>query len=342
MWAVSNNTPFSADGYFVRDRDGREYWCVALRGKFRARQDGLVDLMEPGPIRLSPAYRDPDAMELLAEADFAPFRPAADILIHGAAVGKDEKPVERIDVGISVGELKKRAVVTGPRRMVRKSRGWETGDRERVHRVDLSWKHSLGGSDPYARDDDDRECDANPIGKGWSRNFDRAPEGAEFDVAEIGAVDTEFDPTKALPPSIGFGAVQPGWEARRQHAGTYDDEWLRSRSPLLPGDFSERFHQSAPPDQVYPGELRGGEPVELEGLHAEGSYAFRLPQCILEADTRISGRTTTHRFRLVSVEITGDERTVEMVWNAHLSCSGRDQDVDISFVRLRQMAGVVS
>lgn len=92
MWAVSNNTPFSADGYFVRDRDGKEYWCVAVRGRFRARPDGMTDLLEPQPIRLSPVYRDAEAKELVADADFAPFRPAADILLHGSAFAPDERP----------------------------------------------------------------------------------------------------------------------------------------------------------------------------------------------------------------------------------------------------------
>lgn len=341
MWAVSNNTPFSADGYFVRDRDGKEYWCVAVRGRFRARPDGLTDLLDPQPIRLSPAYRDEEAKELLAEADFAPFRPAADILVHGSAFAHGETPVERIDVAVRVGAMKKRAVVTGARRMVRKGRRWEITQKERIDRLELSWTRALGGADPYASEDDEAKCDANPIGKGWSRHFDRASDGAEFDLPQIEAAGAAFEPGQALPPPVGFGAIQPGWEARRIHAGTYDDDWLRNRSPLLPTDFSETFHQAAPADQIYPGELRGGEPVELEGLHPEGPYAFRLPQCVLEADTRIAGRTTAHRFRLVSMEITGDERIVDMVWNAHVP-SGRDQDVDVSFLRLRQMAGVVS
>lgn len=146
MWAVSNNTPFSADGYFIRDRDGKEYWCVAVRGRFRARPDGMTDLLEPQPIRLSPAYRDAEANELLADADFAPFRPAADILVNGSAVAPDEKPIDRIDVTVAVGTMTKQAAVTGEARMVKKAR---LGGRrkERASRVELSWRRSLGGSD---------------------------------------------------------------------------------------------------------------------------------------------------------------------------------------------------
>ncbi len=161
-------------------------------------------------------------------------------------------------------------------------------------------------------------------------------------MPQIAAPAQVFHPDRPLSQPVGFGAVQPAWATRYIHAGTYDDAWMKHRSPLLPSDFSEKFHQTAPDGQIYPGELRGGEPVRLEGLHAEGSYEFRLPQCIIEADTRIAGRTLTHRFRLIQVEITGDERLVDLVWNAHVPCGGRDQDVEVSFLRLRQMAGVVS
>ncbi len=341
MWAVSNNTPFSADGYFVRDRDGKEYWCIAVRGRFRARPDGMTDLLEPQPIRLSPVYRDAEAKELLADADFAPFRPAADILLHGSAFAPDERPLDSIDVTVAVGTMTKRANVIGEARMIKKKRGWEVADREGAGRVELSWTRSLGGSDLFA-DEDAAECEANPIGRGWSRHFERAPEGAELAVPQIAAPAQVFHPDRPLSQPVGFGAVQPAWATRYIHAGTYDDAWMKHRSPLLPSDFSEKFHQTAPDGQIYPGELRGGEPVRLEGLHAEGSYEFRLPQCILEADTRIAGRTLTHRFRLIQVEITGDERLVDLVWNAHVPCGGRDQDVEVSFLRLRQMAGVVS
>ncbi|OCJ65970.1 hypothetical protein A6U97_27315 [Agrobacterium tumefaciens] len=341
MWAVSNNTPFSADGYFVRDRDGKEYWCVAVRGRFRARPDGMTDLLEPQPIRLSPVYRDAEAKELLADADFAPFRPAADILLHGSAFAPDERPLDSIDVTVAVGTMTKRANVIGEARMIKKKRGWEVADREGAGRVELSWTRSLGGSDLFA-DEDAAECEANPIGRGWSRHFERAPEGAELAVPQIAAPARVFHPDRPLSQPVGFGAVQPAWATRYIHAGTYDDAWMKHRSPLLPSDFSEKFYQTAPDGQIYPGELRGGEPVRLEGLHAEGSYEFRLPQCILEADTRIAGRTLTHRFRLIQVEITGDERLVDLVWNAHVPCGGRDQDVEVSFLRLRQMAGVVS
>lgn len=340
MWTVRNNTPFSADGYFTRNREGKEFWCVALRGRFRVRADGMTDLVEPLPIRLSPLYRDADAKELLSDSDFAPFRPAADILFHGSAVSPDEKPVDHIDISVSLGSWGKRAKVTGEERLIKRKHGWGRIEKSSVTRVELSWSNSLGGRDPFV-DDADLACEANPIGRGWSHHFERASEGVEITAPQIMAPNEVFEPAGILLEPVGFGAIQPAWAARLQHAGTYDDDWARSRSPLLPADFSEKFHQTAPPDQIYPGELRGGEPVSLEGLHPDGGYTFQLPQCIIEADTRIRGKTHSHRFRLVQVEITGDERLVDLVWNAHLPCGGRDQDVEVSFIRLRQMAGVV-
>ena len=60
-------------------------------------------------------------------------------------------------------------------------------------------------------------------------------------------------------------------------AGTYDQAWREERWPRAPRDFDYRFHNSAHPDLVYPGYLRGNEEVVLENLHPDGQLAFSLP-----------------------------------------------------------------
>ena len=68
------------------------------------------------------------------------------------------------------------------------------------------------------------------------------------------------------------------WMPRRQYAGTYDARWEQSRAPYLPADFDPRFFQVAPADQVVPGYLTGGEPVELFGVSPWGPVRFTLPR----------------------------------------------------------------
>ena len=65
--------------------------------------------------------------------------------------------------------------------------------------------------------------------------------------------------------------------ARRQLAGTYDQEWIDNNFPFLPPDFKEAYYQAAPADQQIP-YLQGGERVFLENLTPAGQTSFDLPQ----------------------------------------------------------------
>ena len=57
MWQVTNRTPFAAQGYFVRDREGVEQWVVAIRALFKIRADRLTEIAETQQaVRLAPEY----------------------------------------------------------------------------------------------------------------------------------------------------------------------------------------------------------------------------------------------------------------------------------------------
>lgn len=341
MWEVVNRTPFAAQGYFVRDKIGVEHWCLAIRAGFDVRLDGLVDISaDQKPVRLAPVYTDGTTDELTEETDFVPFRPRADILVAGTATAIDGRTFTSQPVGINVGSLNKSALAVCPRRIARRAGRWDIIDQAATASVPLSWRHSLGGTDPFAPDDASTVCEANPVGKGWSLHLGNAPDGAEIDIPQIENPNTPFHPDRTMPEPVGFGPIQPAWSPRVAHAGTYDDDWLKQRAPLPPLDFSEAFHQAAPTDQIYPGELRGGEPVSVEGLHPDGPYAFRLPQSILEARTWIGWRSVTHRFRIVSITVDATARRLDMTWNTCIPCPEGDHLVDRSLVTMPQIAGV--
>ncbi|MBK9258907.1 MAG: DUF2169 domain-containing protein [Polyangiaceae bacterium] len=75
----------------------------------------------------------------------------------------------------------------------------------------------------------------------------------------------------------GFGPIARSWQPRLKRAGTFDEEWQRTRWPELPHDFEFSFYNAAHPDLICPGFLRGDEEVLLEGLSAEGTVRFYLP-----------------------------------------------------------------
>lgn len=341
MWDTQNRTPFRTAGYFVRDRLGAEHWTVVMRGRFRARDDGLVDLVDQVDPVMAPVYRDDSASELVAESDLSPFRPHADITFGGIACAPGGNSVKTCMVTVTVGHLKKTARIAG-KRILSIGRGHRASldGPEPFRGMRLSWRASLGGLDPLAEGPDhERRHPANFVGRGWTRRWLDLPVGSEIVLPSIEDPQAAVALGTPLPEPFGFGPLHRAWQPRLREAGTYDEAWRAEVAPLPPHDFSDAFHQAAPADQVYE-RLRGGEPVSIEGLNAAGPYSFRLPQIIAEATTKIGREKIDHRLRLVGAMIDGTAKTVDLVWNGAIACNGRDHMVEKSTVSIVQMAGV--
>lgn len=79
-----------------------------------------------------------------------------------------------------------------------------------------------------------------------------------------------------------FGPVGRDESPRAGYAGTYDEDWVANRMPLLPTDFDSRFHQAAPPNQTVQEYLRGDETLKVSGLYDNE---------LSEIETSLPGRT---------------------------------------------------
>ncbi|WP_150526867.1 DUF2169 family type VI secretion system accessory protein [Roseibium sediminis] len=341
MWEVKNKTPFVAGGAFERDRNGREFWCVAIRARFNVEADGLCRISDDSPwIRLGPEYADEEAQELASDTDIAPFKPSTDILLKGT-VQSVKSGIGSQPVRMRVGHLEKRALVLGARILeVNGGKPKLVSQFELAKETPLSWSGAYGGRD-FCSDDEAEVCESNPVGTGYcSSPLKALPDGSRVALPLFENPDEPITGESGPVRPTGFGAVQRFWKPRKEHAGTFDETWERSRAPVLPEDFDERFYQTAPMDQIWDGFIRGGETVAFEGFNKEGAYEFRLPQIILEAKTRLGGRAYTTRFNCVSVEFYPDRKDFEMVWNTHVPCNGQDHLISSSLVRVKQMAGV--
>ncbi len=339
MWQVANHSPFAAGGYFVRDRDGAEHWVVAVVALFHIRQDGLLSLAEQqASVLLAPSYCDAGSRELRLEADLAPFRPQPDIIVSGLACQPGMAAGRQFDSRITVGRLTKSARFFGERRLKTIRGKWTLDGPDDVVGVRLSWRNALGG--PDLLDGEAPPCPHNPVGMGWTALWSKLPEGTTIDLPHIENPAQPIVPGRPLPPPHGFGAVQPAWQPRLAHAGTYDAAWDAERAPLPPSDFSEHFHQAAPPDQVYPASMDGGVPVQVVGFHADGPYGFTLPQIVLTSRTRIGADAVDSQFRLVSMALDATAKVVRLTWNTSVLVTGKDHLLTGSRVMLKQMAGV--
>lgn len=337
MWEVDNRTPFAALGYFVRDGAGLEHWVVAIRARFEILDDGFNRLAEEqGAIRLRPEYADEAAEELIEEADFSPFRPRTDFLLSGEITAPDEQLVNKVQVGFELERSAKMATAYGARRLRMHGKSLKLESSEPFRPCRLSWRNGLGGADIVAPEDPIHP--ANPIGSGWTARWPQLPDGAEIQLPLIESREQPIG-VGALPDPFGFGPIQPGWASRAVYAGTYDDDWRKYEAPLPPSDFSDAFFQAAPADQIF--DLKGGEQGRVFGLHPEGAYGFRLPQIIIENATWLGRHRVDVRPRLISVNVNGSDKMIEMVWNAATPCPSGDMSVSGSRIHIKQMAGVM-
>jgi hypothetical protein len=338
MWEVRNRTPFAAAGNFDRDSDGREAWCVAVRGTF--------DLVNGSPLKpsevqdeamLAPIYAGADSGELVSEHDICPFITATDILLAGIVV--PPKPgLPQLPITIRVGALTKSATVFGPRTAEMRWRGWQLAQEGTVGDTELTWRNSFGGEAAFPKPAAHPE---NPVGIGYQLMFSKGVEsGTTQALPLIDRADSDLiGNPKAVSP-VGFGPVPRHWQPRLPLAGTYDASWEQHRAPLLPKDFDPRFYNTAPADQVASGFLRGGEDVELTGMFPEGPMKFRLPQVIFTGHTRLGTARHDSRFALARVVIDLTSRRLSMVWIMALPCNGQDDMLEYTYVQVKQMAGV--
>jgi hypothetical protein len=116
---------------------------------------------------------------------------------------------------------------------------------------------------------------------------------------------------------------------------------MKTRQPLLPADFDERFFQCVPQDQQAPAFLRGGEPVVLSGLTPDGPWRFALPKVFLGFETRFyDGSRQIHSERkLHSVILEPDYPRVSIVWHSALPCHFKVQKLERTIVTLKTEIG---
>lgn len=313
MWGLNNQTRFSAERTFVRDRAGAEIWIVAVRATFSIRLDGDVVAVPPEeqqPVCLVPVYfGSPAVSSLRYDCDLVRTKLSTDVVLHAHAHAVGERATKSVDVAFRVGALTKALRVVGDRTWTRGIAGLRPSPPlpfvSKAIRYECAWGGALPGSTSL-----DLE---NPAGVGrGGRQGDPVPN------CEL--IGSPIESARHRGPPAGFGPIPCHWQPRVGLAGTYDREWQARRRPLLPTDFMDEHFNCAPSDQQVPGFLRGGEEVRLLNLTREGRLDFRLPRINLGFGTQIDGQVVYHNANLHTVVIEPEERRLVMVWQTALPC----------------------
>src|SRR2546426_3738156 len=249
MWDLANDTPFAADRTVLRDATGTEVWVVAVKGTFDIHPDGTTSVAaKQVDVLHLPTFRgDPTRSSLLYDRDLVPAKLNTDVLVNACAYAESGRPSRNVDVGISVGPVRKIIRVFGDRTWGQRLGGLGISEAEPFERLPIVYERAFGGRDAEASDPDHWPLEQrNPIGVGYATN-PRFLTGTR--VANLEDPSNPIRSWRDRPVPAAFGAVAPQWLPRVAFAGTYDLKWEAERCPLLPEDFDGRFLQCAPLDQ---------------------------------------------------------------------------------------------
>lgn len=329
MWTLSNHTPYKAASTWGRDKDGVHEWIVCVKATFDINPDGSAELSDDQlePLRLPEYHGEPGWSSVRFDTDLVAMKPTTDVVLNGTAYAPGGLPSADFPVAMTVGPIQKSLKVKGHRRWKAGAFGVVASSAEPVASVRVVYERAYGGYDRTTPDPKAHRLDVrNPIGCGVATEASSlvGQPLPNFEYAD-GTVD------KKGP--AGFGAIDSFWSPRRELAGTYDDEWRKSRLPLLPLDWDPRSLLCSPVDQQPANHLRGGEDVELLNLTPDGRLRFTLPKVHLTFSTRIRGRAKEHRARLTTVTIEPDHHRVVMTWLTSLTCPTDVDDLDVTVIR---------
>ena len=337
MWKIDNRTPFAAERGWVRDKDGAEIWLVALKCTFDILPDGTtaVSKEQPPVLRMPEHHGEPGKSSIRFESDLILTKTTTDVVVVGHACAPGGVPTTRMDVGVRVGPVKKLLHVYGDRK-------WGTlgpTAPEPFVKMPLVYERAFGGVDGRSSHPDKDWEWRNPVGIGFAVSRENA-QGTP--VPNIEYPGETLGLWSDRPPPAGFGPIASHWQPRAGFAGTYDDQWMKTRQPLLPDDFDDRFFQAAPADQQAPSFLTGGEPATLRGLTTGGDLHFQLPRVFPGFETRFSGgKAELHKDRkLHSVIIEADVPRVSLVWHSRLACHSRVQKLESTLITVKTNVGI--
>jgi hypothetical protein len=326
---IENKTPFQVERYVVADAAGRDRLVVAVKGTFEVGDRAETRVAdEQLPLQAADShYGEADSSSTRIESDLAPFKPATDVVMLGHAYARRGRAT-RAEVSLRVGPVSQTCVVWGDRHWSRFRR--RPSAPERFERMPLVYERAFGGEDlsPKRESNGDWE-ERNPIGAGL------LAKGSQLSLLDVLLPNIE-DPanlirnSRSRPDPAGFGFIGRHWQPRRRLAGTYDSRWERDRSPLLPLDFDERYHNGAHPKLITRGFLAGNEVVSVRGATPRGRLEFALP------GIRIGVRSVTREIvrtdldvRLDTVVLEPDEGRVSLVWRAIQDVSGRLHEMEM-------------
>ena len=321
---------------------------------------GTFDLHPGGPATMAKEQFYPTGDEYWPEdeehagpircaSDFAPLKPATDLLLVGTCHAPGGKPVGACEVAFQVGEHRRVLRVSGDRYWEERGGRWVASEPEPFVEMPLTWARAFGGaaagpetgSGESAGSSPRRSQGAgtkpgsgevyapNPVGIGRADLICEGgvPRRPLPNIEDPAAVVTSPDDR---PEPAGFGPLSPLWTQRQSKLGSYGDDYVERRWPWFPEDFDWGYFNAAPPALQKEGYLRGDEPLVLENVHPEHPrYASSLPGLRVRCFVTRPGEGGEERFdevemRLDTLWVDADAERLILLWRGWAAVADED------------------
>lgn len=330
MLQLADSTPFTSTLSLLPNAKGIDTLYVIVKATFALGAE-LAVADEQQPVHLADVFfGEPGHSSLKYASEIHLTKPNTDVALVGSATVPGGKKVEELTTLLSVGPLRKSIQVVGEQEWTGRLVGSAKGPIKPFSSLPLTYERAYGGV--HVMDEEKgkvKSVDENPVGSGFRVRQRRQDLKGTLAPSCI-------DPEDEKRPA-GYGFIAPSWKPRATYAGTYDDAWQQNRAPYLPQDFNSRFFNAAHPDLIAPGYLKGGEPVLLKNLSAQGTLRFRLPMCEFKLDIRLDRKNEQPELNLETVLFETDEDRMTMTWRAELPCDKKALKVESVEVGLGQM-----
>jgi hypothetical protein len=325
---IVETMPMSAAMTVAPDRVGAEHYLLVIKRTFDIPMDRSVPkpaMIQDRLIEADQYYGDPASTSIHAASDWAFRKPKTDLIVIGSACSPRGSEVRALDVRLRVGSVIDKTIrVTGDRFWQTRLIGaYHPSDPLPFERLPIVYERAFGGADTSPTNPKHHRFHReNLVGVGVFASTD--PDGIVGkklpNLAPPGRPLAQWGETTK---TVCFGFVSPHWVPRADYAGTYDQAWLDSRYPLLPTDFNEFFHQTAPADQVIEG-LRDAERITITNMHPDGTIEFAVPPVELPVVFMFKDQGDHHVTpKLDTVVVRPNDLRFSLVWRVSVRCAGK-------------------
>jgi hypothetical protein len=329
MFHLRNDTPFVSQLFVFPDRRGIDTLYVVVKATF-CLAPGIPVAEEQQPVNLTDAYRGEPGKSSLKYATEAHLeKPGTDVVVLGEACAPHDRPVSELSVRVSIAGRSSTLAVFGDRYWKKGLLGIAPSNPKPFLRMPIIYERAFGGTRVIDIASGTILAETrNPVGTGFPGD-PSSQATADARLPNIEDPRSLIKTPKDRPRPAGYGCIAPSWEPRISYAGSYDETWRKTRAPYLPEDFDPRFFHAAHPDLIFPGYLKGGEPVAMTNLSPKGERKFNLPVCEPRVEVRIMCRYETAKACLETVLLEPADERLCLVWRSATSCEKKISGADV-------------